>query len=202
MYILYKNFQVQNYILKINYNKINLPEYKKYFNLNIINDFKVMTISLVKGYNNTSLYGQNLIVRGINLGNEEATRVYLQNLIFGNKPGREDITLKEILNEEKSQRFIKELCFILEKESSPIGYGQIIYYERKYYLVNFGIIPTERNHGFGSFFLNRILQACSEYGLEELSLTVDNSNLSAIRLYRSLGFKYLNNQASLYINSK
>jgi ribosomal protein S18 acetylase RimI-like enzyme len=202
LYSLNRDFEVHNYIFNINYRNLKFHQYKQYFNVDILQDLNIMQCTLDSYYDNTTFLEKSLSVRNLKFNKEELLRVSLQNLIFGNKLGREDLTLQEVWEEERSKKFIKDLCFILEKDDLPIGYGQIIYNDNKYHLVNFGIIPSERKKGFGAFFLDRILNSCTEHNINNLFLTVDTSNIAAINLYEHFGFKHIINTASIILKSR
>jgi ribosomal protein S18 acetylase RimI-like enzyme len=196
IYILRKYFNLNGYILNLRYKKISTQLSEKYFSICIKSDLKYMDIDLSNyedGCNNTG----SIHVRNMNIGKDETIRVNLQNEIFGNVPGRKNLTVKEIVYEENGYGFLNNYCFILEKNLIPAGYGQIIISGGEFYLVNFGIIPEYRNNGLGFIFLNEILRVCKKNGLIKLFLTVDKNNSSAIKLYLKSGFRDLYNNIQI-----
>ena len=95
----------------------------------------------------------------------------LQNVIFGNIEGRRDLTIQEVLFEEKKQGFLADMCYILEINKIPSGYGQIVALEKGYSLVNFGITSQFRGFGYGYYFLSYILEECRLSGIKDLYLS-------------------------------
>lgn len=202
IYMILKHFSLSNYSLNINYTGLKLNQYNKYFHsLKILKDLKTMKRRLDEIQWNEASENKLLVTRKMRINEEEAVRVKLQNLIFGNIVGREDITLNEVMDEEKSSKFQEDLCFILEENCEHLGYGQILNILGEYHLVNFGIIPEKRGEGLGEYFLSEILKKCWENGICELYLTVDNSNYAAIGLYKKHGFRDVSNEASVLIKS-
>lgn len=145
----------------------------------------------------TNLACKGLSIRKYTLRKDEDIRVTLQNRIFSNVKGRSELTLKDVLMEEYSPKFIQDLCFILEEDSVPIGYGQIINLNGLYYLVNFGIVPEHRRKGYGKVFFDYIMFESNRKGIKDIYLTVDNSNEAAIKLYVSQGFKEFKNNIKI-----
>lgn len=187
---LYERFELSGYTFNFacnNYNYIKGSENK----YDIVSSVKFMSYDLEKSIEKIrekAFKNKNLSIRNYRLKKDEEIRVNLQNQIFKEVEGREDLTLKDVMIEEYSPKFIEELCFILEEQKRPIGYGQIININEDYFLVNFGIIPEYRKKGYGKQFLNYILLNAYENDIETVELTVDNYNKSAVRLYSSEGF--------------
>jgi GNAT superfamily N-acetyltransferase len=197
---LYSNFNISGYIMHINYIK------KQYINKNIImpaeikENIKFMHIKTYKDKKYS--LKENEQIRKINIFGNEEIRVCLQNKIFEYKniKGRINLTINDILSEESSPYFLKDYCFLLEKNNNSCGYAQIILIENNFFLVNFGIVPEERGRGLGNSFLNEIINICFQNKIEDLYLTVDNSNKSAIKLYTTAGFKEKYNTVTVKYN--
>ena len=51
------------------------------------------------------------------------------------------------------------------------------------------VLPALRGSGLGYELLRRSLRQLAELGCKTMSLTVTSSNVDAIRLYKSLGFR-------------
>jgi GNAT superfamily N-acetyltransferase len=187
LHILNTHFNTIDYRISLNYNKINIEEIKKYFPINIIENMMFM----YKHYDiskSTIINDNNLKVRNLVVNKEEELRVKLQNKIFNNVKNRNELTVEEVLIEEKNTKFLKDYCYILEINELPTGYGQIVEIEDQYFLVNFGIIPEFRSLGYGYKFLNIISQLCAEKGIKNLYLSVNKLNTNAINLYKKDGF--------------
>lgn len=196
--ILKKKLPYKKFKLIIRYQNINLELYEKYFNFDLLSDLKSMSMDLICTLKIDETKINKLKFRNMIIDSEEHIRVQLQNQIFEDKKGRRDLTLEEVLTEEKSPRFLSNLCFIFE-ENEPCGYGQIIFSDSKYNLVNFGISPQYRNRGYANLFLRSIVNECYSYGIKKLFLNVDNNNPKAMELYKSIGFKELYNDAQILI---
>lgn len=197
IYTLNNNFILKGYTLSINHKNLNPMLYKKYFSINIFENYKYMYLDTNKIVENTLNKNENLFFRKMLINKEEPLRVMLQNNIFGNSAGRRELTLLEVYNEESRRSFLRDMCFILEVEGKPGGYGQILITNGEYYLVNFGIISEYRNKGYGIYFLSQIIQSCYLSGIEGLNLCVDNNNEPAVKLYKKLGFKECYNKFNI-----
>lgn len=196
MYILKKYFNLSGYSLELRYKKISTLLSEKYFSIYIKSDLKYMCIDLLNLTINCN-HHENVLIRKMNIGKDEKIRVKLQNEIFGNVPKRRNLTVKEVLYEEKGSGFLNNYCFFIEENSIPAGYGQIVISGGEYYLVNFGIIPEYRNKNLGFIFLSGILSECKNNDIAKLYLTVDKNNLSAINLYYKSGFIDLYNSIQI-----
>lgn len=140
-----------------------------------------------------NINNKGLSIRKYTLKKDEELRVELQNEIFNNIQGRTELTLKDVMMEEYSPKFIEDLCFILEEKEKSVGYGQIINLNGLYYLVNFGVVPSVRRNGYAKHFLTYIMLMAYKKGIEDIYLTVDNNNISAINLYKYQGYKEIKN---------
>ncbi|SEF47239.1 Acetyltransferase (GNAT) family protein [Caloramator fervidus] len=161
-------------------------------------NYKVMYLNL-SNYKHTSDSFNGLYVQKMQINKEEKIRVELQNKIFSNNLDRRELTLKEILQEEKRKEFIEDLCYFLKYNDEYIGYGQIINSSEGFYLINFGIIPEFRGKGYAKYFLNQLILKAKEFGVKDLYLKVENNNEKAINLYKKIGFIEVFNVASLVI---
>jgi ribosomal protein S18 acetylase RimI-like enzyme len=199
LFVLRKNLKLTGYQLLLNYKNIDIRTVKEYFRIKLLSDFKYMYLRLGKSLSFERINNMEYKVRKAILDVDEGIRVILQNGIFSEVRGRKELTIDEVLNEEKDPKFISDLCFILEINNDPAGYGQILCIEGRNVLVNFGIIPEYRGKGYSKIFLEDIISHCISYGVEELYLSVDNSNVKALGLYKSMGFDQLHNIASIEI---
>jgi GNAT superfamily N-acetyltransferase len=199
MFILKKYFNLQGFYMDIKYKKLNLNSYRKYFSFNLVNNYKLMHRSLCIPFDEIATKTSQARIRKLQVGKDEGLRVILQNDIFGNTTGRRDLTIDEVLMEEKKQGFLANMCFILEIGDTPSGYGQIVILENGYSLVNFGIISQYRGCGFGHYFLNCILKECWNAGIKNLYLSVDNENKEALALYVKAHFEELSNTVRIIL---
>ena len=196
IYIIKKYFNLSGYSLELRYKKISTLLSEKCFSIHVKSDLKYMFIDLLNSEIGSNFPG-DVYIRKMNIGKDENIRVKLQNEIFGNIPKRRNLTVKEVLYEEKGSGFLNNYCFFIEQNSIPVGYGQIVICSGEYYLVNFGIIPEYRSKKLGYIFLSGILGDCKNNGIAKLYLTVDSNNINAIKLYHKSGFIDLYNSIQI-----
>ncbi len=81
-----------------------------------------------------------------------------------------------------------KLYMVLIENDRIIGYGGVwlIYDEGQ--ITNIAIIPEARCKGYGTQLMERLIDACVKRGMQEIFLEVRISNLSALAMYRNLGF--------------
>lgn len=191
LYILQENFNLDGYRLSLKYITLKPKNIMDYFKINLLNDTRKMLLELKEFVKLDIQNSDEIKFRNMLINKEEALRVELQNNIFSHIKNRRELTLDEVLIEEGSSDFLKNMCFILEVNGIPSGYGQIHLSNNNFYLVNFGIIPQRRNNNYGFYFLAKIIEYCNNCGMKNLYLNVDNSNNAAIELYNKARFKYL-----------
>ena len=56
-------------------------------------------------------------------------------------------------------------------------------------IVNIAVIPEARRHGYGRRLLAAVLQSACKKGIHHVFLEVRETNLAAVNLYASLGFR-------------
>lgn len=199
LHLLVKNFKTEDYSLSLIHKKIDLDNLKRFFSISIIENMMYMHFD--NNLKSCSLaLNSSLLVRNMIIGKDENIRLELQNKIFNNVENRSILTLDEILTEQINPRFLKDHCYIFEVYREPAGYGQILKFNNKFFLVNFGIISEYRNYGYGYYFLNNILRECSKAGINDLYLSVDKYNENAINLYKKIGFKEMYNLLTIKFN--
>lgn len=89
------------------------------------------------------------------------------------------------------------LRFVLEKDGKVIGYCFLWLIKGEAFLMTFALSPEHRGKGIGRIFLERIIERLKGKA-QVLQLDVRKSNLPAIRLYRSLGFKIVRERPKFY----
>jgi ribosomal protein S18 acetylase RimI-like enzyme len=198
-HLLKKNFDYKDYSISLIYHNLNYDSFKTFFDVNLTENMMYMSMKisnrLVENIDDSSLLVRNMLIN-----KEENIRVGLQNKIFNNIENRIELTMEEVLSEQLSPRFLMDFCYIFEKYREPVGYGQIIKFDNKYFLVNFGIISDYRNKGYGFYFLNNILRECAKKGIDILYLSVNKDNESAINLYKKIGFVEIYNLMTIKFN--
>ncbi|MDD7793847.1 GNAT family N-acetyltransferase [Clostridium sp. 'White wine YQ'] len=119
------------------------------------------------------------------------TRVEIQNSIFKDV-NRSDLKVADIVNDMKQSYYIDDLSILIMHKGLAIGYGQVIYLNKQYLVVNFGIIDGYRKKGYGRILLNRIIATCADKNIKDLYIRVSEKNTPAVNLYNSVGFNYYN----------
>ena len=87
----------------------------------------------------------------------------------------------------------------IDDAGTPVCYGHL---DREADTVWLGICVAEGHtgQGLGGRMMTALLEAGDEAGVEEIKLSVDNNNLSGIRLYEKNGFQLIsrNDKISFY----
>jgi len=92
--------------------------------------------------------------------------------------------------------------FYLLVEDEIIGYMILWIDEDKAQINSFVIVEELRKKGYGSYFLESIMQKLTEDGVVDLTLEVRPSNLNAINLYIKSGFKQVSVRKAYYNNGE
>lgn len=121
-------------------------------------------------------------------GKDEKLRCDIQNDIF-NKWDRMPLSISDIYSDMAQDYYLNEFSFFATINNISIGYGQIIFNRNMHTIVNFGIVSSFRALGLGRIFLNEIINSAKEKNIKDLYIRVDSDNISAINLYKSIGFK-------------
>ena len=133
---------------------------------------------------------ENISFRLFKVDKDEALRCKIQNDVFDYN-GREPITIKDIMYEEKLKYYKSETCIFMLANDKEIGYAQIIYNNGMYMLVNFGVIEEYRGYGYGEIFLKHMINLAFYNNISTLYIRVNDSNFKALNLYKKIGFKFL-----------
>ena len=89
------------------------------------------------------------------------------------------------------------LRFVLEKGGEIVGYSVVWVIKEEAFIMAFAISPEHRGRGLGREFLRMLLQELKgKAGVVQLD--VRKSNLPAIRLYRSMGFRIVKERRKFY----
>ncbi len=146
--------------------------------------------NILKYRTNAEIYNE-VSIRNFYIGKDETLRCKIQNDIFA-QLDRKPLTVDDIYADMTQDYFIQELCFFCIFNNEYVGYGQIIFNRNMYTIVNFGIVTKYRGKGLGKIFLSKIVEAAKNYGIEDLFIRVDSTNIKALNLYKWIGFKEVN----------
>lgn len=145
----------------------------------------VLSIDLKDKFNDSY---KEITFRRVILGKDEHLRCEIQNKIFNNKD-RIPLTVDDIYYDELQKYYYNEGAVFIQLNNQVIGYGQIIIDNSKPYIVNFGIIDGYKRSGYGRILLYHLLNLIIDAGFSFSLIKVDKQNYKAINLYKSTGFK-------------
>ena len=94
------------------------------------------------------------------------------------------------------------ICRGAYSDQTLAGYLIAIKYPKWLHLVNLAVDVPYRKHGLGRTMLKDLLQTCEKTGKEHVTLEVRRSNLAAINLYSSEGFRQVGTQPKYYIDDE
>lgn len=120
-------------------------------------------------------------------GKHERIRCDLQNSIF-TSTNREPLTLEDIYFDEMQDYYCDAGAIFIKFKDEYIGYGQIIEDDGIPFIVNFGIVNLYRNQGYGKLLLKYLINLLLDMNFLEVRIKVDEQNVKAFNLYRSMGF--------------
>lgn len=115
-------------------------------------------------------------------------RCEIQNEVF-EKEDRCPLRVKDVKYECLKKCFILELAYFIKLDSKYLGYGQILYLDDKYTVVNLCIRKEYQNKGYGKILLNYLLYKAKKTGLSKVFIKVSSTNYNAKKLYKKVGFK-------------
>ncbi|MGZ3863237.1 MAG: GNAT family N-acetyltransferase [Bacteroidia bacterium] len=81
------------------------------------------------------------------------------------------------------------LCtFLLVDDNGPVAYGHL---DKEADTIWLGVAVSEKylGLGLGAMMMNQLISFGKANNLKEIKLSVDNNNVSAIKMYEKLGFK-------------
>ncbi len=93
---------------------------------------------------------------------------------------------------------VNYLCRVVEIGIAVVGYGVMSIGSAEAHLLNVCVDEAYRCRGIGRRLLNHLLREAAANGALEAFLEVRPSNLAAIRLYQSLGFKQIGTRRGYY----
>lgn len=90
--------------------------------------------------------------------------------------------------------------FVAEKGDKVLGYIGISCVIDEGYITNVAVFPEYRRQGVGKALIERVFSLARDEALSFVSLEVRESNIPAISLYHSLGFKQEGKRKNFYTN--
>lgn len=127
---------------------------------------------------------------------EDAKEIFAIEMECFSVPWSLDSIETELLNEDK------KLYYVVEDANGVVGYAGawLVYDEGQ--ITNIAIRPSARRQGFGAELTSALIEECFKRGMHEIFLEVRISNLSALSLYRQLGFTVKGMRKNYYSEPK
>lgn len=127
---------------------------------------------------------------------EDAKEIFAIEMECFSVPWSLDSIETELLNEDK------KLYYVVEDANGVVGYAGawLVYDEGQ--ITNIAIRPSARRQGFGAKLTSALIEECFKRGMHEIFLEVSISNLSALSLYRQLGFTVKGMRKNYYSEPK
>jgi ribosomal protein S18 acetylase RimI-like enzyme len=130
-------------------------------------------------------------IKDINYLDDRADLVY-----FLNSAGNSLNSFRYFKNRELSVIKSHIITILFYHNSKPIGYGHIDYDQNIYWL---GVCVSDKYFGLGigRNIVNHLIQKSRRLKINQICLSVDKSNSSAIKLYKNIGFKFYEEKNSV-----
>lgn len=127
---------------------------------------------------------------------EDAKEIFAIEMECFSVPWGLDSIETELVNEDK------KLYYVIEDANGVVGYAGawLVYDEGQ--ITNIAIRPSARRQGFGAKLTSALIEECFKRGMHEIFLEVRISNLSALSLYRQLGFTVKGMRKNYYSEPK
>ena len=127
---------------------------------------------------------------------EDAKEIFAIEMECFSVPWSLDSIETELLNEDK------KLYYVVEDANGVVGYAGawLVYDEGQ--ITNIAIRPSARRQGFGAKLTSALIEECFKRGMHQIFLEVRISNLSALSLYRQLGFTVKGMRKNYYSEPK
>ena len=127
---------------------------------------------------------------------EDAKEIFAIEMDCFSVPWSLDSIEAELINQEK------KLYYVIEDTEGVVGYAGawLVYDEGQ--ITNIAIRPSARRQGFGTTLTRELIEECFKRGMHEIFLEVRISNLSALSLYRQLGFTVKGMRKNYYSEPK
>ena len=92
--------------------------------------------------------------------------------------------------------------FLAKADGKTVGYGGMYTVLDEGYITNIGVMPDYRRKGIGAKLVKELINYSIKNSLSFLSLEVRVSNIAAIKLYDSFGFKEVGKRKNFYNKPK
>lgn len=89
-------------------------------------------------------------------------------------------------------------CWCYEENDELLGYGVMSVAAGESHILNLTVRPESQRKGIGRKLMKNFIQLAQRHHAETLMLEVRPSNVSAIRLYESMGFNEISRRRNYY----
>ena len=114
----------------------------------------------------------------------------LEKIIFENEAWTQEMLKIELLRNENSK------TLIIGENGKILGYLMSRSVLAEHNIVNIGVFPPRQKEGIGTMLLNSFLKSIKNSS--SVFLEVKRSNLNAIELYKTIGFKVIDRRQNYY----
>ena len=90
------------------------------------------------------------------------------------------------------------ICRVLESDDALLGYGIMSCGAAEGHILNICVDPSSRTKGLGTMLISSLLENARLIGVKLIYLEVRPSNLSAVKLYKSLEFEQVATRVDYY----
>ena len=111
-------------------------------------------------------------------------------MIFKDEAWTKEMLKTELLNAENSK------TLIIEEHGKILGYVISRSFFEEYYILNLGVFPPRQKEGIGTMLISSFLKSIKSSS--SVFLEVKKSNLNAIELYKTIGFKVFDQRKNYY----
>ena len=114
----------------------------------------------------------------------------LEKIIFKDEAWTQEMLKIELLRNENSK------TLIIEENGRILGYLMARSVLKEYNIINMGVFPPRQKEGIGTMLLSNFLESIKNNS--SVFLEVKKSNLNAIELYKTIGFKVFDKRKNYY----
>jgi ribosomal protein S18 acetylase RimI-like enzyme len=137
---------------------------------------------------NYTVPSEQVEFEALSKGKQEELRCNIQNDVFRNDD-RMPLTIDDMLYDEYQSYYYEKGAVFIKYNKAYAGYGQIILIDNEPTIVNVGILKEFRGKGLGNLLMQYLLNLLIKNGYKEVNLKVSSENLTAIKMYKKLGFE-------------
>jgi ribosomal-protein-alanine acetyltransferase len=114
----------------------------------------------------------------------------------------------DLLSSSSFRYFIKtgksDFIIVLSAKKEVVGYFIVLYrnHSKRARLYSIALNPQWQGKGLGRRFLKKVVSLAKKKGKSEIYLEVKDSNFSAIKLYKNMGFVIFGEKLNYYMDGR